>query len=74
MIKTGTNELCGGSCRARTLAPVVGAIMIICAQQPIPPGYSLDSVTSTPDCRCLGDGENAYVIRKLETPQNGASP
>jgi hypothetical protein len=37
--------------------------MVICAQQPIPENYSLESVTSSPSCECLGQQDNAYVIR-----------
>jgi hypothetical protein len=43
--------------------------MIVCANQPLPSGYSLDSITTTPDCLCLGDEDNAYVIRKLEASE-----
>ncbi len=41
--------------------------MIICAQQPVPKGYVLDSITTSPSCRCLGDEDNAYAIRQAET-------
>ena len=66
IIKTGSSQICNGACRSRTLQPVTGAIMIICAHQAVPKGYLLDSVTSTPDCRCLGEEDNAYVIRRAE--------
>ena len=67
--KTGSSQVCNGACRSRTLQPVTGAIMVICANQAVPKGYVLDSVTSTRDCRCLGEEDNAYVIRKVEVPQ-----
>ena len=66
---TGTSPVCRGSCRARRLEPVRGSLMIICANQPIPTDYSLDSVTTTPDCVCLGDEDNAYVIKKVESSE-----
>jgi hypothetical protein len=69
---TGTSPVCRGSCRARRLEPVRGSIMIICSNQPIPKDYSLDSVTTTPDCVCLGDEDNAYVIRKPEVSEGQA--
>jgi hypothetical protein len=60
---TGTSPSCAGSCRARELNPVCGPLMKICASQPIPKGYVLDSITTTPACACLGEEDNAYVIR-----------
>jgi len=66
---TGTSPVCRGSCRARRIEPVRGSVMIVCANQPLPSGYSLDSITTTPDCLCLGDEDNAYVIRKLEASE-----
>jgi hypothetical protein len=60
---TGTSPACTGSCRAREIEPVCGPVMKICAGQPIPNGYVLDSVTSTPACSCLGLEDNAYIIR-----------
>jgi hypothetical protein len=63
---TGTSPVCRGSCRARRIEEVRGPIMIICAKQPVPQGYTLDSITTTPDCQCLGDEDNAYVIKKRE--------
>jgi len=62
---TGTSPVCRGSCRARRIEPIRGAIMIICADQAVPKDYALDSVTTTPDCQCLGEEDNAYVIRKM---------
>jgi hypothetical protein len=38
-------------------------VMKICAGQPIPRGYTLDSVTSMPGCQCLGYEDDAYIIR-----------
>jgi hypothetical protein len=60
---TGTAPSCDGSCRAREIKPVCGLVMKICAGQPIPKGYTLDSITSLPGCQCLGYDEDAYVIR-----------
>jgi hypothetical protein len=60
---TGDSKYCGGSCRAREIKPVDGSIMIICAQQPIPQDYELQSVTTTAACGCIGEQDNAMVIR-----------
>lgn len=60
---TGTAASCAGACRARKTKPVCGPIMKICAGQPIPRGYILDSLTSMPGCECLGSEDNGYVIR-----------
>jgi hypothetical protein len=60
---TGTSPSCSGSCRAREMKPVCGSVMKICASQPIPKGYILDSITTTPGCQCVGAEDNAYVIR-----------
>lgn len=62
---TGNSVDCGGSCRARQIEPLRGHIMVICAQQPIPDEYEIQSVTSTPACNCLGEDDNAYVIRAI---------
>jgi len=71
---TGTSSVCRGSCRARKLELVRGPIMIICAQQPVPKGYVLDSITTSPSCRCLGDEDNAYAIRRGEMELGEATP
>ncbi|MGH7838522.1 MAG: hypothetical protein ACREQC_11970, partial [Candidatus Binataceae bacterium] len=60
---TGTATSCAGACRARRTEPVCGAVVKICAGQPIPRGYILDSITSMPACACLAAEDNAYVIR-----------
>jgi hypothetical protein len=60
---TGTSPSCDGSCRSREIKPVCGLVMKICAGQPIPKGYTLDSTTSMPGCQCLGFNDDAYVIR-----------
>jgi hypothetical protein len=65
---TGTSSNCAGSCRARTVEPVAGPVMVICAGQPIPHFYETESTTTTPACNCIGDEDNAYVIRR----ENGA--
>jgi hypothetical protein len=62
---TGTSSNCAGSCRARTVEPVQGPIMVICAGQPIPHYYETESTTTTPACNCIGDEDNAYVIRRM---------
>jgi hypothetical protein len=62
---TGNSVDCGGSCRARQIEPVRGQIMVICAQQPIPERYEIQSVTSSPACNCLGEDDNAYVLRAI---------
>jgi hypothetical protein len=60
---TGTAATCAGACRARQVEPVCGPVMKICAGQPIPKGYVLDSITTMPACQCLGQENDAYVIR-----------
>lgn len=69
---TGTSTICGGACRARKFSTVQGSTMIICAQQPIPTNYTLQSVTTSPSCNCLGDQDNAYVIRENPAPSPSA--
>lgn len=76
IVATGTSSICGGACRARQFASVHGDTMIICAQQPIPPHYSLQSLTTSPSCQCLGAADNAYVIRAdpaSQYPRSAAS-
>jgi hypothetical protein len=68
--ETGNSPICGGSCRSRQIERVHGGIMVICAQQPLPHNYEIQSVTSNPACSCLGDEDNAYVIRA----KNGTLP
>jgi hypothetical protein len=65
---TGTSLNCAGSCRARQVEPLEGSIMVICAGQPIPQYYDTQSITTSPLCNCVGDQDNAYVIRRI----NGA--
>ena len=60
---TGTAASCAGACRAREMKPACGPIIKICAGQPIPKGYVLESITTTPACECVGGDDNAYVIR-----------
>jgi len=62
---TGSSDSCPGSCRARQTELAQLAIMVICEGQPIPDGYEIEEFTSTPACDCLGDQDNAYVIRRL---------
>ncbi len=64
---TGTSDSCPGSCRTQQTEPAQLSIMVICAGQPIPDGYELESFTSTAACECLGDQDNAYVIRRLSS-------
>jgi hypothetical protein len=42
--------------------------MVICAGQPIPQYYETESTTTTAACNCIGEEDNAYVIRRM----NGA--
>ncbi len=60
---TGTSSSCAGACRARKTQAVCGPVMKICAGQPVPKGYVVDSVTTVPACQCLSPEDNAYVIR-----------
>jgi hypothetical protein len=69
---TGTAPSCDGSCRAREIKPVCGLVMKICAGQPVPRGYVLDSITSMPGCQCLGHDNDAYVIRYIGPDGPGA--
>ena len=62
---TGNSVDCGGSCRARQIEPIRGQIMVVCAQQPIPDRYEIQSVTTSPACNCLGEDDNAYVLRAV---------
>jgi hypothetical protein len=71
---TGTAANCAGACRAREVEPVCGPIMNICAGQPIPKGYVLDSVTTMPACRCLGATDDGYVIRYTGNGDQAVSP
>jgi hypothetical protein len=61
---TGTSSNCPASCTTRSIERVRGDMMVICAHQPIPTGYTLDSITSNAECECLGSEDNAYVIKK----------
>jgi hypothetical protein len=65
---TGTAATCAGACRARSVEPVEGPVMVICAGQPIPKYYETESTTTTAACNCIGEEDNAYVIRRM----NGA--
>jgi len=40
-------------------------MMVICGGQPIPDDYEIESITTTPRCGCLGEHDNAYVIRRM---------
>ena|SRR5579862_114677 len=62
---TTTSGFCNGSCRARITEPADAPMMVICSGQPIPDDYELESITTTPRCGCLGEQDNAYVIRRL---------
>jgi hypothetical protein len=62
---TGTTSFCDGSCRARVTEPADGPVMVICTGQPIPDQYEIESITTTPLCACLGERDNAYIIRRL---------
>ena len=42
---TGTAPTSDGSCRAKEIKPACGLVMKICDGQPIPDGYTIDSVT-----------------------------
>ena len=64
---TGTTSACAGACRARETQAVCGPVMKICAGQPIPKGYVVDSITTMPACQCLGPEDNAYVIQYVAT-------
>lgn len=72
---TGNSPQCAGSCRARQVEPVEGPIMIICAGQPLPEFYEIESVTTTPACTCMSEEDNAFVIRRVrEAPTPLATP
>jgi hypothetical protein len=71
---TGTAASCAGACRAREVEPACGPVMKICAGQPVPAGYVLDSITTMPACQCLGSQDNAYVIRYPSVAQSQLFP
>ena len=62
---TGTSDTCYGACRARQVELVEGPVMLICAGQPIPQYYEMESATTSPLCNCIADQDNAYVIRRM---------
>ena len=66
----GTSEICPGACRTRVTEPAESLIMVICADQPVPSGYELESITSVPACSCIAEQDNAYVIRRTLTLVN----
>lgn len=49
-------------------------VIKICAGQPIPKGYVLESLTTTPACECVGSDDNAYVIRYVGTRNEAELP
>ena len=59
---------CGEQCESEIQIPA-GHRMLICRGQAIPKGYTLELLTTTPDCSCYGRDQNAYMI-KAETPEN----
>jgi hypothetical protein len=65
---TSTSPTCAGACRGRTVEPVEGPVMVICADQPIPQYYETESTTTIAACNCIAEEDNAYVIRRA----NGA--
>ncbi len=56
---------CGDQCESELQIPA-GHRMLICRGQAIPKGYTLELLTTTPDCSCYGRDQNAYMI-KAET-------
>lgn len=71
---TGNSPDCAGPCTARKVEPVHGPVMIICAHQPVPDNYDLESITTSPACKCIGDEDNAYVIRISKAPTTRGTP
>ena len=62
---TGDSSGCNSPCSARRIDKVFGKLMKICSGQPIPDGWQIDGTGSTPQCRCLGDAENTFFIRRV---------
>jgi len=53
---------CGEQCESEIQIPA-GHRMLICRGQAIPQGYTLELLTTTPDCSCYGRDQNAYMIK-----------
>ena len=53
---------CKGQCESDLVIPMSDR-MVICRGQSIPKGYEIELLTSTPDCACVGSGQNAYTIK-----------
>jgi hypothetical protein len=66
--KSVRQSSCGDQCESEIQLPA-GHRMLICRGQAIPKGYTLELLTTTPDCSCYGRDQNAYMI-KAETPEN----
>jgi hypothetical protein len=63
--KSVRQSSCGDQCESEIQIPA-GQRMLICRGQAIPKGYTLELLTTTPDCSCFGRDQNAYMI-KAET-------
>ncbi len=59
---------CGDQCESEIQTPA-GQRMLICRGQAIPKGYTLELLTTTPDCSCYGSDQNAYMI-EAQTPEH----
>ncbi len=60
--KSVRRATCGDKCESEIQLPA-GKRMLICRGQAIPEGYTLEMLTSTPDCSCYGPDQNAYMIK-----------
>jgi len=60
--KSVRQSSCGEQCESELQIPA-GQRMLICRGQAIPKGYTLELLTTTPDCSCYGREQNAYMIK-----------
>ena len=60
--KSVKSSSCGVRCESEIQTPA-GQRMLICRGQAIPKGYTLELLTTSPDCACYGRGQNAYMIK-----------
>jgi len=60
--KSVKSSSCGVRCESEIQTPA-GQRMLICRGQAIPKGYTLELLTTSPDCACYGRDQNAYMIK-----------
>ena len=67
--KSVRRSTCGGRCESELRVPS-GHRMLICRGQAIPNGYTIELLTTTPDCTCYGSDQNAYMIKTEPADQD----